>query len=195
MPKRLFSVLYRFSCYVLQYFSSAKSNVLCSIGNLQLEYSLSSLVNDFFPFLQLSDPKIFLSEAKKNPISFFLKTYRMYLKLIRLLFFVTNYDAQDPKKYSTGLFEDQVDIFLSLTNKTKCFLKFQIISNNWPIDSLFFCFLKRMHIILNKNWYLPFKIVMFLSLNNDQQLSSSRTKAQLSEFFEDLNRIKTYQNK
>ena len=52
-----------------------------------------------------------------------------------------------------------------------------------------------MHIILNKDWYLPFKKVMFLNLNNDQQLSSSRTKTQLSEFFVDLNRIKTNQNK
>ena len=33
------------------------------------------------------------------------------------------------------------------------------------------------------------------NLNNDQQLSSSRKKAQWSEFFKDLNRIKTNQNK
>ena len=36
---------------------------------------------------------------------------------------------------------------------------------------------------------------MFLNLNNDQKLSSSRMKAQISKFFEDLNRIKTNQNK
>ena len=36
---------------------------------------------------------------------------------------------------------------------------------------------------------------MFLNLNNDQQLSSIQTKAQGSEFFEDLNPTKTNQNK